>query len=346
MDFDFTEEQKILSKTARDFLESHCPSSFVLEMEEDEKGYTEELWRGMAELGWQALIIPEKYDGVGGDLVDLVIMLEEMGRVCLPGPFFSTVALGCLSLLEMRSAQQVFHWRTSASLWAHCVNVAPDNPVCHRALADSLAEQGKLSQAKPHYLKALELEPEYVDVMRNFSFYLVTCQDEALRNDRLAIELAHEGCRLTQNQDPGLVRTLAMAYTNRGATAERDRRFAAAIRDYDRAIQVDPHYEVALFNLALLLSTCDDPDLRDPPRAVRLAERASGLIERPGPSRLSILAAAYAATGRFADAVAAAQAALELADGGHQVYLVEKGPSIGGIMSALDKTFPTMDCSI
>ncbi len=40
------------------------------------------------------------------------------------------------------------------------------------------------------------------------------------------------------------------------------------------------------------------------------------------------------------------QAALELADGGHQVYLVEKGPSIGGIMSALDKTFPTMDCSI
>ena len=44
--------------------------------------------------------------------------------------------------------------------------------------------------------------------------------------------------------------------------------------------------------------------------------------------------------------VAGIQAALELADGGHQVYLVEKGPSIGGIMSALDKTFPTMDCSI
>jgi len=44
--------------------------------------------------------------------------------------------------------------------------------------------------------------------------------------------------------------------------------------------------------------------------------------------------------------VAGIQAALELADGGHQVYLVERGPSIGGIMSALDKTFPTMDCSI
>lgn len=44
--------------------------------------------------------------------------------------------------------------------------------------------------------------------------------------------------------------------------------------------------------------------------------------------------------------VAGIQAALELADGGHQVYLVEKEPSIGGIMSAIDKTFPTMDCSI
>jgi heterodisulfide reductase subunit A len=44
--------------------------------------------------------------------------------------------------------------------------------------------------------------------------------------------------------------------------------------------------------------------------------------------------------------VAGIEAALELAEGGHQVYLVEKGPSIGGIMSALDKTFPTMDCSI
>jgi len=44
--------------------------------------------------------------------------------------------------------------------------------------------------------------------------------------------------------------------------------------------------------------------------------------------------------------VAGMQAALELADGGHQVYLVEKGPSLGGIMAALDKTYPTMDCSI
>jgi len=105
MDFHFTEEQKILQKTARDFLQSECPSSFVLEMEADEKGYTPEMWKKMAELGWMALIIPEAYDGVGGSLLDLVVMLEEMGRFCLPGPFFSTL-MGSLAVMSGGSEAQ------------------------------------------------------------------------------------------------------------------------------------------------------------------------------------------------------------------------------------------------
>ena len=100
MDFTYSEEQKILKESARDFLQDNCPSAFVLEMEKDEQGYTPELWRGMAELGWMGLIIPEEYEGVGGDFLDLVMMLEEMGRACLPGPFFSTVMLGGVSILE------------------------------------------------------------------------------------------------------------------------------------------------------------------------------------------------------------------------------------------------------
>lgn len=105
MDFHLTEEQKILQKTARDFLQSECPSSFVLEMEADEKGYTQELWNKMAELGWMALIIPEAYDGVDAVLLDLVVMLEEMGRFCLPGPFFSTLT-GALAILAGGSEKQ------------------------------------------------------------------------------------------------------------------------------------------------------------------------------------------------------------------------------------------------
>jgi alkylation response protein AidB-like acyl-CoA dehydrogenase len=100
MDFNFTEEQRILRKTARDFLEGRCPISSVLEMEKDEKGFDEALWKEMAELGWTALIVPEEYGGVGGDLMDLVVMFEEIGRVCLPSPFFSTIALGSVGLIE------------------------------------------------------------------------------------------------------------------------------------------------------------------------------------------------------------------------------------------------------
>lgn len=105
MDFHLTEEQKILKKTARDFLQAECPSSFVREMEADERGYTLELWNEMAQLGWMALLIPEAYDGVGAGLLDLVLMLEEMGRSCLPGPFFSAV-MGSLSLMEAGNEEQ------------------------------------------------------------------------------------------------------------------------------------------------------------------------------------------------------------------------------------------------
>lgn len=99
MDFGLSEEQEMLRTMARDFLEKECPKSLVRAMAEDEKGYSPELWRKMAELGWMGLIIPEKYGGSGGSFLDLAVLLEEMGRALLPGPFFSTVVLGAIPLL-------------------------------------------------------------------------------------------------------------------------------------------------------------------------------------------------------------------------------------------------------
>ena len=107
MDFKFSEDQQLLKQSIRDFLAKECPSTFVREMEADEKGHTRELWRRMAELGWMGLPFPEKYGGQGGDLLDLAIMMEEMGRACLPGPFFSSAVLGGLTLLEAGNESQV-----------------------------------------------------------------------------------------------------------------------------------------------------------------------------------------------------------------------------------------------
>ncbi len=106
MDLDFNEEQKMLKKAAHDFLEKECPKSLVKQMMEDEKGNPPELWHKMAELGWQGLMFPEKYGGNGGNLLDLVALMEEMGRACLPGPFFSTVLLGGLFILNNGSEEQ------------------------------------------------------------------------------------------------------------------------------------------------------------------------------------------------------------------------------------------------
>lgn len=106
MDLGFTEEQEMLRKTARDFLETECPTSLVKEMAEDEQGYTSGLWGKMAELGWMGLALPEEYDGMGMSFLDLAVLLEEMGRACLPGPFFSTVVLGGLTILEAGNEEQ------------------------------------------------------------------------------------------------------------------------------------------------------------------------------------------------------------------------------------------------
>jgi alkylation response protein AidB-like acyl-CoA dehydrogenase len=106
MDFGLNEEQEILKKTAHNFLTKECPTSFVKETIKDEKGYSPELWQKMAELGWMGLIFPEQYGGMEGSFLDLAILLEEMGNVCLPGPFFSTVILGGLPILKGGSDKQ------------------------------------------------------------------------------------------------------------------------------------------------------------------------------------------------------------------------------------------------
>jgi len=106
MKLTLTEEQEMLRKTARDFLADKCSKKFVKQMEESETGYSKDLWQEMAELGWMGLAFPGKYGGGDMSFLDLAVLLEEMGRACLPGPFFSTVVLGGLSILDIGSEEQ------------------------------------------------------------------------------------------------------------------------------------------------------------------------------------------------------------------------------------------------
>lgn len=106
MDWSLSKEQEILKKVARDFLIEKCTKELVRQMEKDEKGYSPQMWQEMAELGWMGIVFPEKYGGSEMSFLDLSVLLEEMGRACLPGPFFSTVILGGLPILDVGGDEQ------------------------------------------------------------------------------------------------------------------------------------------------------------------------------------------------------------------------------------------------
>jgi alkylation response protein AidB-like acyl-CoA dehydrogenase len=94
MDFGFSKEQEMLRDSARSLLEKECPTTVVRKLMDDETGYAPEFWKKMAELGWLGLIVPENYGGAGLNYIDLVVVLEEMGKVVLPSPFVWTVLFG------------------------------------------------------------------------------------------------------------------------------------------------------------------------------------------------------------------------------------------------------------
>jgi len=105
MDLRLTEAQEILKKAARDFLTTECPKTLIRELEKSEKGYSPELWKKMAELGWMGLVIPEAYEGIGYSFFDLTVLLEEVGRNILPGPLIPTI-ISSFSIIEGGTEEQ------------------------------------------------------------------------------------------------------------------------------------------------------------------------------------------------------------------------------------------------
>src|SRR2546430_5067848 len=89
----------MLRASAREFVAKECPPAYVRRMMEAADAWDDGLWRKLTEMGWTGLGIPEPYGGIGSFL-DLVVVLEEAGRVLLPGPFFSTMALAVPPPLE------------------------------------------------------------------------------------------------------------------------------------------------------------------------------------------------------------------------------------------------------
>lgn len=90
MDFDFSQEQRLLQETARSFFTQECSTKRVRELMATPTSSDDKLWSALTEQGWTGMTLSEEVGGLGFGLVDLCVVAEEMGRACLPGPFFST----------------------------------------------------------------------------------------------------------------------------------------------------------------------------------------------------------------------------------------------------------------
>ena len=101
MNFAFSEEQEELRRIVRQFLETKSSEAAVREQMETEAGYDTAVWSQMAEqMGLQGLIVPEEFGGSGYSYVELIVVLEEMGRSLLCAPYFSTVVLAANTLIH------------------------------------------------------------------------------------------------------------------------------------------------------------------------------------------------------------------------------------------------------
>ena len=99
VDFRPSAAQQLLVATARQFLTARCPIELAQGLASDPRGFDQALWRGMAELGWPGLLVPSALGGSDGSLVDVILLVEEMGRACVPGPFVASAVAATTALV-------------------------------------------------------------------------------------------------------------------------------------------------------------------------------------------------------------------------------------------------------
>ncbi len=110
MNFDFSDDQKQLRDAARKFLAEQCPPKAVRAVLDGKEAYDRTLWKGLAEMGFLGVAIPEDFGGAGAGHLELCVIAEEIGRALAPVPFSSTVYLAAEALLLAGSAAQKQKW--------------------------------------------------------------------------------------------------------------------------------------------------------------------------------------------------------------------------------------------
>jgi tetratricopeptide (TPR) repeat protein len=191
------------------------------------------------------------------------------------------------------------------------LRVNPNSAEGHCNLGRALLQAGRMEDAIGHYKQAVRIKPDYVEAHYNLGIALV-------RLGRLTEAVGHWEQAVRIKPD------YAEAHYNLGIALVRLGRLQEAMGHWEQALRSKPDYAEAENSLAWLLATLAPADGGDPVRAVTLAERACELTDNRVAAYLDTLAVAYAAAGRFNDAIAAAQKAIELARSAGQTQMVSE----------------------
>jgi tetratricopeptide (TPR) repeat protein len=248
------------------------------------------------------------------------------------------IGLACAAFI------QTSYWRNSEILWTHALAVTSDNDFAHNNLGYLLVDQGELDDGISHFEAASRIRSRKTDRHYNAGSAFV----EMNLADALARKGQSDEAMVHYNQAMKLEPNYADAYYNRGNILFAKGRIEEAIADWEKTLQLQPndfnahtclanallrqglvkdaiaHYETALAlapddphsrnNIAWVLATSSDASIRDGTRAVDFAQQAVALSGGREPQFLRTLAAAYAESGRFSEAIVAAQQAAAIAN--------------------------------
>ena len=194
---------------------------------------------------------------------------------------------------------QASHWRDTVTLFEHSLEAAPGAPTLHNNLGIELDLRGRRAEAMAHYRRALEIVPDYPEAHYNLGVALSATGDHEAAIDELRQVLR------THPDHP-------MAHYELGLALDRLGRGDEALQSFKQAASSRPGWARPLNAAAWILATHRETSLRDPREAMRLARAAADITGHTDPEVLDTLAAAYAAAGRFGDAVETARRAAEL----------------------------------
>jgi alkylation response protein AidB-like acyl-CoA dehydrogenase len=151
MDFTFSADQDDLRRTVRAFLASRSPKAYVQAMADDPRGFSDDVWNEVVSMSWPALLVPEQHGGLGLGMVDMVVVMEEMGRALFPGPWFSSAVLATLAARHLGLADQLVSLAAGTTRGTVALEEAGAGDPVTRVRARAIRKHGRwrLTGSKP-----------------------------------------------------------------------------------------------------------------------------------------------------------------------------------------------------